>query len=184
MRIFFCILLLLLCAAPAQSQAIRQKGFYILPQAGVLKGEKKYSGQGIIVGGMEYRGWGFGIGTGIDWYRIRTVPIVADIRRNITVANQPFFVYANAGWNIAVPRDKEYFLKGSGGAYGEAGLGYAVLNKKKKGILLSIGFTSKTVTERFMETTYIWTFPVTSHETERRIDYTFNRFILKLGYKF
>jgi hypothetical protein len=181
MKIVFCILLFLHCAVPAQSQAIRQKGMYILPQAGVLKGEEKYSAQGIIVGGMEYKGWGFGIGAGIDWYRIRTVPIVADIRRSITVAKQPFFVYANAGWNIAIPRDNEYLLKGKGGAYGEAGLGYAILNKKKKGILLSIGFTSKTVTDKFMETTYIWTTPV---PTERRIDYTFNRFILKLGYKF
>lgn len=181
MRISFIILLLLSCFSQAHSQVMREKGLYILPQAGLLKGEGKYSGQGTVVGGMEYKGWGFGIGAGIDWYRVRTIPVVVDIRRSVTVGRQPFFVYANAGWNIIVPRDKEYFSNGSGGAYGEAGLGYAVLNKKKKGLLLSVGFTSKTVTQKFKETIYTWNTP---YETEKRYDYTFNRFVFKLGYKF
>jgi hypothetical protein len=193
MKIFFCILLFLFCADSIQSQAVREKGVYIVPQAGALIGDQHISGQGTIIGGIEHKGWGLGIGAGIDWYKIRTVPVLIDIRRSIPVGKRPFFAYINAGWNLAAPRDKEYFRdenphikddRFTNGVYGEAGLGYAFLNKAKKGILLSIGFTRKTVTERFTETDYIPTTPFTAYETERRLDYSFNRFIFKLGYKF
>lgn len=193
MRSIAGILLFWLCAASAQSQVMRQKGYYIIPQAGFLYGDQRVDGQGIVAGGIEYKGWGLGIAAGIDWYKVRTVPVLIDIRRNLPVARQPLFVYGNLGWNIAAPLDKQYYFAGSvdmrgnrftHGMYGEAGLGYALLNRSKKGFLLSLGFTSKTVTERFRETIYIMQPPYTTVETERRLDYTFNRFIFKLGYKF
>lgn len=193
MRIIIGILLLFFCAFQVQSQVIRQKGYYIIPQAGFLYGDQRIDGQAMVAGGIEYKGWGLGIAAGMDWYKIRTVPVLLDIRTNIPVARQPLFAYGNLGWDIAAPLDKQYYLAGSfdmrgnrftNGMYGEAGLGYALLNKSKKGFLLSIGFTTKTVTERFMENVYIMTPPYTSYAVERRLNYTFNRFIFKLGYKF
>ncbi len=185
--------ILLLCVFAAQSQTGNANRLYIIPQAGLLNGDQYVSGQVTLVGGIERNGWGFGIGSGVDYYKVRTVPVFIDLRRSFTINKWPLFAYANVGWNIAAPLSTQ--LRTSGGWWyqadnkynsgwlGEAGFGYSFLNKQKKDFQLGLGFSTKTLEETYTETVYRDFPPYGSTQEQRRLNYTFNRVILKIGYR-
>jgi hypothetical protein len=189
-----CMMVLLLCSMQllAQKPAKRSK-LYIVPQLGLINGDRYVSGQVALVGGKEKDGWGIGIGAAVDYYKLRTLPVFVDVRKNITNADWPVFAYANFGVNIPAPLETQtrvyspwYNTSDSryqAGLYTDLGLGYAMLNKKHRGFVMSIGFSSKGNTEKYMETIYNDFPPYKANQYERKLSYSFNRVILKLGFR-
>ncbi|MEO8174258.1 MAG: hypothetical protein ABI581_14285 [Sediminibacterium sp.] len=167
-------------------------GYYIFPQVGLMNGDHSVNGQIHLTGGIQKKAWMFGLGTAIDYYKIRTVPVFADVRY-VFGNKRNFFSYADLGANFAWALESQYenhYLIGvnsytpntfSNGLYTDVGLGYAFRGGKKGGCVISIGYSSKTVTSSYQEIVYTPFPPYTFEYYDRKKEYTFNRLVLRLG---
>lgn len=187
-------LLLLVITGTALAQANKDKaGYYLIPQAVLLNGDQSVSGQVQLVAGMEKKQWNIGLGTGIDYYKVRTIPLFIDLRACLGKARS-LFAYADLGTNIAWPLESQYrktwtitgnsLSSFNNGFYGDWGIGYSLKGQQRKGIVISLGYSVKTITEHYKELTY-WIVPFpqpgSAQDRERKLDYTLNRITLKLG---
>lgn len=192
MKFLFGILFIITCITTVTAQQTKSR-FYLLPQVGFLNGDNSINWQGSIAAGIRKNSWSIGLGAGIDYYKVRTVPVFVDLRKEIGNKHRPFFTYLNIGADLAAPREYEYTSRidwwwttpksnFTNGVYAEAGLGFTVYHRKKTAVLLSVGYSVKTITERYSETIYA-DFPPygQAFTTERIFDYRFNRFVGKIG---
>ncbi len=189
----FFVLMLLLCSVSLFAQKrVKKAPFYMVPQLGLVNGDHYVSGQLTLIGGFEKKDWAFGLGAGFDYYKLRTVPVFMDVRKNITASDWPVFAYANLGVNIPAPLETQRRFTGiwnatessyQAGLYSDVGIGYAMLNKRKKGFILSLGFSTKGNTENYMETIYDQFPPYKANQFERKLSYSFNRVVCKIGFR-
>lgn len=170
-------------------------GYYLVPQVGLVNGDHAVSGQVMLLAGKMKKNLGIGIGAGIDYYKVRTVPLFLDLRRNFSLAGRSLFVYLNLGYNIASPLSSDYQSAGyswyskdndrfANGCYGDLGFGYLLSEKKHKTFFISIGYTVKSITEKYDEKIYNNFPPYGQYVVaERKFGYLFNRLGLKIGVK-
>lgn len=165
--------------------------YYLIPQIALLNGDNAVSGQIQLTGGIVKKKWAIGIGTAIDYYKVRTVPLFIDLRTRLG-KKQLLFSYINLGSNIAWPLETQYSYSlqpwnnekssFSNGVYTDLGIGYHLVNKKNnRGAILSLGYSMKTVSESYLEIRYRDFPPYTTDTFQRKFDYTFNRIVIRLG---
>jgi hypothetical protein len=138
--------------------------------------------------GVNIKHWTLGLGSGIDWYRFRSMPLFLSVTRDLFKQKEGFFVTVNAGTNYPfVKRDlKPYpdskFLRG---AYGAAALGYKFEGNKKNThcLIISAGYSYKKVREERPFYNYC---PrgCTPAEAIENISYTLQRMDFKVGWQF
>lgn len=186
-----CILLLVFTCVQTNAQSTKKNTSYLRPQLGVLDGNQQNSFQFQVLGGFVTKNWQLGMGAGLDYYKIRSVPLFADIRKYFGGDNK-VFAFVNAGCNIPWALDKQYktsFIQGGGtekskfqmGWYTDLGVGYDISLGANRNLSLSLGYSMKTVSEQYNESTWVWgrTLPFI---TERKLDYTFQRLSFKAGF--
>ncbi len=194
-KYMMCLLLVLVAIASSAQQ--KQKKFYLIPQAGLLSGDHLFSGQWQLVGGMQKKQWAFGLGAGMDYYKLRSIPVFTDTRFFFG-KKRSCYSYLNLGYNIAspMPSQRKTFYgfwsppamgsAFSNGWYTDMGLGYILNVYGKKKVMLSAGYGFKTVTERY-NTLMPWIdfLPMGGmmrrSDYDQSIDYWLNYFSLKLG---
>jgi len=180
-----------------QAQQIKSKAaFSVSAQTALLNGDNHVNGQFLMSAGFKKSGWFIGAGSGFDYYKYRTVPVFADVKKYFGKGNRQLFVYANAGTNVAWPTANQKNLRtGAGwwgwsspsnslfknGIYTDLGVGYTLFNSKHRGFFTALGYSTKTLTEVYDE--QIWN-GTTSVMTKRTLDYTMNRILFRIGYKF
>lgn len=189
------LLLFVLFANLGLAQQTKQKyKKYFIPQLALLNGDHSVSGQVSLSGGWQKNGWSYGIGAAVDYYKVRSAPIFAELRKEIGKEQTPFFAYLNLGPNITWPLESDYrqnlytpwFVtersQFTTGIYSEFGLGYSLWSKNRKTVMISLGYSTKTLSETYPEMIYP-DFPPYDKPTrvDRRLDYTFNRIALKIG---
>lgn len=185
------VLFLMLCVFAASAQKKSTKGSLIVnAQVALLNGDDKTDGQIIVTSGYSYKNWVFGAGTGFDYYKYRTVPVFADVRKYFGTGSRKFFLYGNMGIDVPWPTSDQKRSNGWWGAtesrfknglYSDVGFGYTLFNSKNRGIFVAAGYSTKMLTEIYDET--IWN-GQTSVLTTRSYEYTMNRFLFRVGYKF
>jgi hypothetical protein len=144
---------------------------------------------------MAKRGWQVGAGSGVDYYRFRSVPVYVQGRKYFGTHKSKPFAMLSAGVNIAsvTEAQKNNRFGGigwwnpipasyTGGFYGEAGGGYAFLNKKGRGVSLSLSYVMKSISESY--TTSYWLGFSESEPTQEKATYYMNRLVFRVGYKF
>jgi hypothetical protein len=166
--------------------------YYLIPQIALLNGDHSASGQVQFTGGIEKKGWGIGIGTAIDYYKVRTVPVFADLRACFG-KNRSIFSYADLGCNMAWPLESQYTYRWpfqdsrqsrfSNGLYTDLGIGYSLFGKKNRGVVMSLGYSIKTNTETYYEAVYRDFPPYTFEYREKKFDYKLNRIVLRCGFR-
>ncbi|MDP1763697.1 MAG: hypothetical protein Q8L07_07390 [Sediminibacterium sp.] len=165
--------------------------FYLIPQIALLNGDHSASGQVQLTGGIEKKGWSIGIGTAIDYYKVRTVPLFVDVRTGFG-KNRLLFSYLNLGSNIAWPLESQYSYpvlyrdtRGSSfsnGVYTDLGIGYHLINgKKNRGMVMSLGYSTKTISESYYEAIYRGFPPYIMEYHERKLGYTLNKIVIRCG---
>jgi hypothetical protein len=163
---------------------------YFYPEIGLLNGDHSASAQVKLTGGIQKNRWMFGLGTAIDYYKIRTVPVFADVRYAFgKKAN--YFSYANFGADFVWPLETQYsqrYIMGlytentfNSGIYADLGVGYAFKGDKKQGLVISIGYSLKTLSSAYSEVVYKEFPPYGIEYRDRRSDYTLNRLVLRMG---
>lgn len=176
-------------SAGAQSKPPVTK-YYFSPEIGLLNGDNSASVQVKLTGGIQNKAWMFGLGTAIDYYKIRTVPVFADVRYTFgKKAN--YFSYANLGadfvWALETQYSQQYVMgvagtnKFNNGIYADLGIGYAFQGEKKQGLVISIGYSLKTLSSSYQQAVYKEFPPYGIEYRDRRLDYTLNRLVLRLG---
>jgi hypothetical protein len=119
-------------------------------QVGLLQGEAHSSASLLSVNGFRYGNFFSGVGTGIDYYRYRSIPLFGECRQYFGESLNQVYIYGNAGISF-VWKERSNDLYGGKesyhpGFYGGAGIGYKVGLKNATGITLSVGYTYKKVT--------------------------------------
>jgi hypothetical protein len=163
---------------------------YIFPEAGLLNGDHSASAQVQLTGGFQKNAWMFGLGAAVDYYKIRTVPVFADVRYAFGKKTN-YFSYANLGANLVWALEKQYvqhYTTGgytdnrfSNGIYADLGIGYAFKGDKKNGLIMSIGYSLKTLSSSYQEIVYREMPPYIIEYRDKKLDYTLNRLVLRVG---
>lgn len=171
------------------------KGYYLVPQLGLVNGDHAVSGQVLMIAGKMKKNLGVGIGAAIDYYKVRTVPVFFDLRKHFSVSGRSLVAYLNLGYDIASPLSSDYQREGNSwynkdndrfanGVYCDLGLGYLFSDKDQKPFIISIGYSMKSITEKYDEKIYN-NFPPYNQfiVAERKFRYLFSRLSIKIGVK-
>jgi hypothetical protein len=178
----------------AQQKTANQKiQFHSFNSVGLIEGEAGSAFQPQTINGFQYKSWFYGIGVGLDYYRLRTIPLFADMRKEFGKNGNKFFVYADAGMNFYWKEDKDakqFYIndKFKNGFYGEAGFGYKFRLDSKTGVFISGGYSYKKLTETGSNGYFDPGWPITGINgydyPPERINYNLNRLVLKAGIEF
>lgn len=193
------ILMGLLMFFNSQAQQNKWKP-WVIPELGYLSGTYEVTGDLRLQGGIQKNGWNFGLGTGVDYYHFTSFPIYAQARKMIGKKKGKPFLLTSLGISIPsvetssktdfrtmslfssfrpVSPEPYYYDMGF---YGEIGAGYAFLNKKGRGLLLSLSFTQKRIEETHVNNNFaIQGMGAPNDEVNV---YIMNRAAVRIGYKF
>ncbi len=173
----------------------------LVPEAGLIIGAAEPSGDWRANALLAKNGWQLGLGGGMDYYRYRSVPVYLQARRQFGKTKMKPFAFASGGLNVDALTESE---KASSdpiitlaiwrenlpanaahhydpGWYAEAGAGYAFLNKKQHGLMLSASWVQKTTKEWYETTT--WAGYVSQPSQESTMHY-FNRLVFRVAWQF
>src|SRR5690242_4135427 len=97
------IIAVLIIALQGMAQQVKKTSspvsFRSINLVGMNEGQGQTAFQLQTINGAEYKGWFAGVGVGLDYYNIRSVPLFFDLRKDIQNKKSTPFVYADAGVN-------------------------------------------------------------------------------------
>jgi hypothetical protein len=174
-------------AAQAEKSPDDQKAsFQSLAQGGMLTGSSSVAGQVQTVHGVNYRGYFIGLGAGIDFYFQRSVPVFAELQKELRKSAYTPFVYAEAGHHFIWTKEPEEFAFESdhkGGLFYDLGLGYKFPVAKKLQLFFSGGYSLKRFSKvvNTMPWSSVWPPPPQSFQ---KYEYDLRRISIKTGLSF
>jgi hypothetical protein len=195
-RLSMLFISLTMLAGTASAQQNNSSGlwqFHSINNVGLLEGETGSAFQLQTINGVHYKSWFAGIGLGLDFYRLRTIPLFADFRKEFGKSNNKIFVYSDVGINFSWVTDQQKTInvendKFHNGFYGDWGLGYKVKVNRKNNLLLSLGYSYKKTVETYDQIYYlqgIYFGPESQpNDQEQKINYSLNRLTIKIGWEF
>ncbi len=155
---------------------------------GIVVGDSKSAYQVLTTHGVQYQKWYTGLGTGIDNYYTRTVPVIFTLLRDVLPKNN-MFVNINAGPQFVWGKDQRNQLwnaiesKVFPGFFGEAGFGYRIaIGNEGQSIMFGTYYSYKTHKEKYI-VPGICTNPPCQNMTEY-INSKFSRWAFKMGLVF
>lgn len=161
-------------------------GFQSVIQGGLLEGGTGPSWNLQTLNGAYYKTWFAGIGVGLDYYMMRTIPWFVDVRKELFKKRRTPFLYADAGIHFDWLKSKEKPGWGSGdynrGLYYDAGAGYKLGLGVRDALLISVGYTLKTLREERLLVPQCIQAPC--NPSVEYYNYTFTRLNLKVGWQF
>lgn len=188
------LFLFLLCSSStllAQSDSSIQHdelprfSFQPVIQLGVMEGAQGTGLQLGMVGGFQRKTWYAGLGTGLDYYGFRSIPLYATLRKTL-LKPKALFVYADAGLHfpwVKINEETQWYESDfKSGSYYDAGVGYGFKVAKNSTLQVSLGYSQKRLKEDRKQV-YIWGPPGMPTYTER-YDYTYRRLSIKAGWMF
>ena len=159
-------------------------GFQSLLQGGLLEGAAGPSWSLQTINGVHYKSWFAGIGVGLDYYTMRTIPLFLDVRKEIFRKNRTPFLYADGGIQFDWLKTKEKRGWGSSeydrGFYYDVGAGYKLGFGKRDALLVSAGYTMKALREELVVNPQCNEPPCNPDY----YNYTFKRLSFKVGWQF
>lgn len=158
--------------------------FTSINQVGLLTGSAGRAASIETINGITLEKWFAGIGTGIDYYGTRSIPLFVDVRRALTTKAKSPFVYADAGMNFPWISDKQklnrpYTGTSSTGIYFDAGAGFRFKLKNSSALALSAGYSYKEVNDK-TDLMTIWSWP-TPEKNYEYYKYQYRRIVVKLA---
>ena len=143
--------------------------------------------------GFTRNGWFAGLGASVDYYRFRTIPVFAEVRKQFGKGGNRAFVSAGSGIDIAWPNADQKFERTNwwteipsefrNGFFCKAGGGVIFNSDRKTSFTLNAGWSLKTITEKYDE--FIWgPGPLPPAPTEKTLVYKLNRLYIGFGINF
>lgn len=146
----FCALLLVAIGMHAQAQTGFR--FRSMNYAGIAEGNNGTRFQLTTINGFQQKNWFLGLGTGIDYYYIRSLPLMLNLTRFFSDKPRSLYVAAEGGVHFAWGNDPQVFYSdGIQTKYkprfgGSLTAGYKIgLRNQKDAILLNAGIGYKLI---------------------------------------
>jgi hypothetical protein len=170
--------------------------FNSILNVGLLNGETGSAFQLQTINGFKKASWFGGIGLGIDYYKIRSIPLFLDIRKDFGKTSNRLFLYGDAGINFGWATDIQKNIYASddkmgNGFYTDLGLGYKCLINSSNNIVISLGYSYKKIEETYNSSYNIPIYynmngpnNVTTTSNQNQINYYLHRLSIKLGWEF
>lgn len=179
------LLLLLPFVATAQEKKEVAKRWSSIGSLGLVVGESGGHPAFQLSSGYNFHQFFTGIGLGYDHYLFRSIPVFADLRYKFG-RKKVGFVYGAAGYNFPLhyKESEEWAKTGEsykGGLYVDAGIGCRWPVGKIHRLLLSTGFTQKSI--RQQKTFVFPCFTGNCHETRYDQHYSLGRLTAKLSWE-
>ncbi|MCU0381225.1 MAG: hypothetical protein MUE58_08555 [Chitinophagaceae bacterium] len=130
-----------------------------------------------------------GAGLGLDFYRVRSVPLFFDLRYRYGKGKNKWLAYGDAGYHFPWDKGNDILLTGGseqsfdGGFYFDAGVGYQLQLAKKGALFFTAGYSEKRMSE-WVTVIPFCPGPGLCEPRTDYIDYTFRRYAFKIGWKF
>jgi hypothetical protein len=147
-------IILFLCISAGNLVYAQKNVRYIgTAEGGLLTGSKGLSTFIFTTQGIQFDGYSFGVGSGIDFYGFSSMPLFVDVKRKFTSKNTQPFIEAGAGINFtnsnsSAAKDQYNYAYGSGkfdnSFFARGGGGILFRAKKKINFSLSAGYQYKT----------------------------------------
>jgi hypothetical protein len=158
-KILFSILMVISAQACLGQKSFDRSSmkFSSVNQAGLLNGDNGESFSLQTINGITVNKWFAGLGIGIDYYLQRTIPLFADVRRDITSGKNSLFVYGDGGISLPYLTSQQKIIAGwpttynHGPCYG-VGAGWKLKGKSERSWLLSAGYAYKQLKETVTKT--------------------------------
>lgn len=114
-------------------------------EAGILAGPRGCYGQYLLTNGITFRKWYTGVGTGIDEYYWRSVPLFLTIRKKWGTKQGGWFTSGKGGLNISTKKAVSHTgsVEYKNGSFLGWDFGYDFKLAKHFGLLLSAGYEWK-----------------------------------------
>ena len=129
-----------------------------------------------------------GLGAGIDYYSLRSVPVFLELRQEFGKGKKHFLVYGDGGYNIDWLTDKTKVMGWwqrepvyKGGWYYDFGIGYRIL-LKENALVLTTGYTYKEVQK--IETYTNCSFGSPCFDETERFLYAMSRISVRAAFQF
>ncbi|MCE3281378.1 MAG: hypothetical protein K0Q66_115 [Chitinophagaceae bacterium] len=143
--------------------------------------------------GVTWNGWFVGLGAGIDYYRFRTIPVIAEFRKQLGKGDNRAFVVAGTGVDIAWPTGAQQMERITwwgetpsnfrNGFVCKAGAGVVFNAHRKTSFTINAAWNYKSITEKYSE--FIWEpGPLPPAPTEKTAVYRLNRLSIGFGISF
>jgi len=167
-----------------QKKALFRSQNYI----GLLEGDDGSAFQFNTINGVQLGTWYAGVGTGLDWYMFRSVPLFLSINKDWKPSNRTFYFNLDAGTNFVWTDEGRndwtgYESKFTPGFYWGAGIGYkAGFKNKKDAIVFNLGYSFKRLKEE--ETVPLYCINPPCGFTTDYYDYKTNRVSVRMGWQF
>lgn len=184
------IILLAILVSGFMSAAFAQKKFQFESQfhAGMMEGERGTSLQLLTINGFQKGRWFTGLGTGFDWYHLRSVPLFLSVNHRFYKGERGLFAAVDGGVSFPWGRKRDLIQNGliadkfKPAPYWTTSLGYRVLLKNKKdAFLLSAGYSFKQINEEQVKPTICG---FTSCSISEFYTYKFKRLSFRLAWVF
>jgi hypothetical protein len=182
-------LLFFLVTIDAQSQktTTEKKFFSSQISAGITEAEQGTSFHIETVNGFRYKTWFGGIGAGLDYYYMRSIPIYLSATKYLAPRNHSFFVQADAGLNVAWERESfnvwnEVDHEFKPGLFWNGTVGFVTGLDRKNSFSFGVGYSHKNLKE--IKEIAIACFNPPCENTFETYRYNLNRLTLRLGWQF
>ncbi len=189
MKLFFVAVSLVLYGGQLAAQ-VKPK-FSTQNYVGIVAGSRETELQVQTINGLSYKKWFTGIGSGIDWYFLRSIPVFVSAERSISItAKRKLYFSSAAGANFPWKNEGYYNYywgwdasKMYPGFYWNAGFGYKIaVGKQNDAILFHLGYSNKFYKEK-VTSVYPCLIPPCPENTET-FKYNLRALSLKLGWGF
>ena len=185
MIIFLCCLLDL--TGTAQDSSSKAVHFQSSVSVGLLEGKAGSAFQLQTINVIRINKLNIGLGVGLDYYYIRSIPVFADVRQEFGKGRQRFFGYTSAGyhfpWKVNKEQNTDYYVSSvSGGLLYDLGVGY-VWHFTNNDVWFSLGYSYKEYSEQSEAFTYC-PFVGPCNTSKQTYSYQLRRLALKIGVRF
>ena len=167
---------------------IKKVQFEMTVLAGPTDGERGTSAQIEVIPSIKYKGYYIGVGTGVDYYFIRTIPVFLELKKVFTPNTNSVFVYADAGLDYPWPSNNNKLMQGqmdlSNGHRLAGGIGYQISVFKKTFLQLSAGYSYKQLKQYVQGWVTIYDPRVDWFDFTQHYNYKLNRLAFNIGLSF
>jgi hypothetical protein len=178
-----------LLSVSAQDIPGKKYRFHSVNSFALVNGDNAASAALQTVNGFSKGALFAGLGAGLDYYEYRTIPVFADLRYEFGKKRTKAFVYGDGGINFNWVQDYFYIEPSiwsasasndfKHGLYTDIGIGLSAGMKNGNAVILSLGYSRKTMKETITHQDWRTRLMQTDVNT-----YRFNRVIFKLGFRF
>jgi hypothetical protein len=157
-------------------------------QIGPIDGERGTYMQLQSVNGISYKGYFLGIGTGLDYYFMRSIPLFLELKKNLFNKPKTPFIYADGGLEYPWPSNNDKLTLGEinakRGYHFSTGIGYQLAVSNKSFIEFNAGYSYKQIKENVPGYIQIYDPRIDWLDYTQHYTYNLNRLSVNIGLVF